>query len=123
MTRILTLAMFAMLTGCVSGVASGGIAPGQEFSLDVGQRAVLPDASTLHYAGISNDSRCPPNVQCIRAGDADVLFDHMPAGGKAHRVVLNTERTKSADVGPWQLQLLALQPGERPRVTLVLQAP
>ena len=114
------LATLAMLGGCASAGA-GGIAPGQEFSLEVGQRAVLPDASTLHYAGVSNDSRCPSDVTCIRAGDANVLFDHMPKGGKAHRVVLNTERATTAEVAGWSLQLRALAAGDKPRVTLRLE--
>lgn len=115
------LATPALLGGCASA-GGGGIAPGQEFSLEVGKRAVLPDASTLHYAGVSNDSRCPPDVTCIRAGDADVVFDHMPKGGKAHRVVLNTERATTAEVADWTLQLRALAPGDKPRVTLRLEA-
>lgn len=118
-----TLATLALLGGCATvGAGAGGIAPGQEFSLEVGERAVLPDASTLHYAGISNDSRCPPDVTCIRAGDADVVFDHMPKGGKAHRVVLNTERATTASIADWQLQLRALAAGDKPRVTLRLEA-
>ena len=119
MIRTLAFAMLAMLSGCASG---GGITPGQEFSLDVGQQATLPDASTLRYAGIANDSRCPVNVTCIRAGDADVLFDHVAKGGAAQRVTLNTERTTQASLGPWQLHLGSLAAGERPRVTLRVEA-
>ena len=123
-TRVLAIGMLAagaltMLNGCA---AAGGIAPGQEFSLEVGERAVLPDTSPLHYGGISNDSRCPPDVTCIRAGDADVLFNHLPKGGKAHRVVLNTERATTAQVAGWSLQLRALAAGDKPRVTLRLEA-
>jgi hypothetical protein len=116
---LLTIGVLALLNGCA---AAGGIAPGQEFSLEVGERAVLPDTSTLHYGGISNDSRCPPDVTCIRAGDADVLFNHLPKGGKAHRVVLNTERATTAQMAGWSLQLRALAAGDKPRVTLRLEA-
>jgi hypothetical protein len=87
----------------------------------VGQQVSLPDASTLRYAGIANDSRCPPDVQCIRAGDADVLFDHAFQGG-THRVTLNTERLRATTLGAWQLQLIDLAPGVAPRVTVRIEA-
>jgi len=87
----------------------------------VGQQVSLPDASTLRYAGIANDSRCPPDVQCVRAGDADVLFDHA-LQGSTHRVTLNTERLRATTLGAWQLQLIDLAPGDAPRVTVRIEA-
>jgi hypothetical protein len=108
-----------MLSGCASG---GAITAGQNFTMAVGQRVSLPDAATLHYIDIANDSRCPPDVQCIRAGDADVLFDFVPAGGSASRITLNTERTLSATIGAWQLQLLKLTPGDSPSAALRIDA-
>lgn len=114
---MLILAVLAAGSGCASG---GGVAPGQEFSLDPGAQVRLPDASSLRYLGIANDSRCPPKVVCIRAGDADVLFDHVAGAGEPRRVVLNTERATSAALGAWTLQLRDLAAGERPRVSLRL---
>jgi hypothetical protein len=108
-----------MLSGCASG---GGMAPGQDFTLAVGQQVSLPDAAKLHYIGVAHDSRCPPDVQCIRAGDADVLFDFIPTSAPTSRITLNTERTLSATIGAWQLQLVKLAPGENPEVTLRLDA-
>ena len=112
----LALATLAAAGGCAS---SGGVAPGQEFSLDTGASVRLPDDSMLRYVGIANDSRCPPKVTCIRAGDADVLLDHVARGhASADRVVLNTERATTAELGPWRVQLRELAAGERPRATL-----
>ncbi|GAB3090053.1 hypothetical protein [Lysobacter terrae] len=118
MVRLLALSALVLLSGCAT---SAGIAPGQSFALAVGEQVVLPDASTLRYAGIANDSRCPPDVQCIRAGDADVLLDHA-AGGAVTRITLNTERTPSTVLGPWRLQLLELAPGDAPRATFHIDA-
>jgi hypothetical protein len=117
-SRFLVLGVFAALAGCASG---DGIVAGRRFAMNAGQQVALPDASTLRYAGTANDSRCPPGVQCIRAGDADVLFDHAVHGSIA-RITLNTERTRSAVVGTWRLGLVELAPGEAPRVTLVIEA-
>jgi hypothetical protein len=118
MSRLLALGVLAMLTGCASG---GAVSTGQDFGMASGQRVSLPDASTLRYAGIANDSRCPPDVQCIRAGDADVLFDYAAVGHTPGRVTLNTERTRSAVIGNWQLQLVDLASDEAPRATVRIE--
>ena len=118
MSRFLALALLTILSGCAS---SGAMTPDQDFHLSVGQQVALPDGSTLRYAGIANDSRCPPDVQCVRAGDADVLFDHARQGSM-HRVTLNTERLRATPIGAWQLQLIDLAPGDAPRVTARIAA-
>ena len=118
MVRLLVVSALVLLSGCATHAA---IAPGQSFALAVGEQVVLPDASTLRYIGVANDSRCPPDVQCIRAGDADVLLDHS-TGGAATRITLNTERTPSTLVGAWRLQLLELAPGDAPRATFHIDA-
>jgi hypothetical protein len=118
MSRLLAFAVLAILSGCAS---SGVVATGKDFHLSVGQQVTLSDGSMLRYAGIANDSRCPPAVQCIRAGDADVLFDHS-IRGSALRVTLNTERVRSAAIGTLQLQLIDLAPGDAPQVTARIEA-
>lgn len=129
MSRGLPLAALAMLACCLTVCASGGRAPpgesfvpGESFALSVGQQIVLPDAATLRYVGIANDSRCPPKVQCIRAGDADVLFDFTSSGASPARITLNTERVRAANIGAWRLQLLELAPGDMPRAILRIDA-
>jgi hypothetical protein len=118
MSRFLALGVLA-LSGCASG---GVITTGQDFTMRVGQQVALPDASTLGYTGIANDSRCPPDVQCIRAGDADVLFEYSPRGGAAMRVTLNTERLRTTPIGPWQLRLIGIAQGDAPRATVRVDA-
>lgn len=109
------------LCGLLAACASGDeVRPGATFTMAVGQTLSLPDATRLRYEGIANDSRCPPAVQCIRAGDADVLFTIM-ARHSATPLVLNTERGTSADLGPWRIWLLDLQPGAAPPATLRLE--
>jgi hypothetical protein len=120
MLRIAALAALALLSGCTT---DGAVVTGSDFTMTAGEQVSLPDASRLHYIGIANDSRCPPDVTCIRAGDADVLFDHAADGGAPSRIALNTERTRSAALGKWQLQLVGLAPrGTPPAVTLRIDA-
>jgi hypothetical protein len=117
MLRLFAMGLSILLCACASAGA-GEVAPGREFTMEVGASVVLADASTLRYVGIGNDSRCPPGVQCIRAGDADILFDFTPEGGGAARLTLNSERTRSAAIDGWRLELVELAPGGAPPVTL-----
>lgn len=66
----------------------------------------LPDRSTLAYAGLRDDSRCPPTVLCIHAGSVTLDFRHMPANAPARMVTLHAPRTTTADLGnAWRLVL------------------
>ncbi len=40
------------------------------FLLDVGKTAVLSETVSLHFDSVSNDSRCPRDVQCFWPGEA-----------------------------------------------------
>ncbi len=46
---------------------------GERFTLQPGKTAFIPEARILiFFAQVTNDSRCPVDVTCIRAGDATV---------------------------------------------------
>jgi hypothetical protein len=109
------LAMTA-LAGCTS--APLRMANGTPTVMAPGQQAVLPDQSTLTYVTVAADSRCPPKVQCIRAGDADVVFEHQPTGRDARRFTLNLPEAPGAPVGAFTLRILALEFGEHPKATV-----
>jgi hypothetical protein len=106
----------ATLTGC-SGTALR-LASGTPTVLSPGQQAVLPDNATLAYVAVAADSRCRPDVQCIRAGDADVVFEHRSAGGDARRLTLNLPEAPSAPIGDFTLRILALEFGDQPKATV-----
>ena len=121
MLRFAALATLALLSGCATG--GSAVVAGTSFAMTEGEQVSLPDASRLRYLGIANDSRCPPDVMCIRAGDADVLFDHAVDGHAVSRITLNTERQRAAAIGHWTLQLLDLATrGTPPVVTLRIDA-
>lgn len=112
----ITLVSMALLNGCSS--APMRIASATPAVLSPGQQAVLPDDATLTYVNVAADSRCPPHVQCIRAGDADVVFEHRPAGGGARRLTLNLPDARTAPLGAFTLRILALEFGEQPKATV-----
>lgn len=113
------LLLTAAMLGCASGGAARSVSLGQPFTMQPGERVSLPGDASLRYLRVANDSRCPPDVQCIRAGDADVLFEFVPhSGGETAQVTLNTENAPSAPIGAWQLQLVTLEHGGSPRATV-----
>lgn len=123
MTRSLALAcLVSCAAGALPGCASGDVrtaTPGQPVTLQNGERIALPGDAALRYIGVTADSRCPPGMQCIRAGDADVAFELTPAGAAAPVAIgLNLPKSPAATVGEWQLRLLSLEFGEAPAATV-----
>lgn len=110
------------LPGCTTGASTApalATAPiGVPIPMAPGQRIALPDGATLRYVEVAADSRCPPGVQCIRAGDADVAFEFRSGTGVSQSITLNTASAPAAPVGNWRLRLLSLDFGPAPRVTV-----
>ncbi|MEO6154679.1 MAG: hypothetical protein ABIP16_02985, partial [Thermomonas sp.] len=83
------------------------------------------DGSQLSYTSLVNDSRCPPDVQCIWAGDAEIALLWKPAQGSAQDVRLHTSPpggVTSARIGERTITLVALERGIAPKATLSLRA-
>lgn len=120
MTAMLSLLLLgAGLAGCATGDAAAPATPGQSVTLQPGERIELPQQASLRYVEVTADSRCPPGVQCIRAGDAEVAFEFTPAGAAGPQAVrLNMPERTSTAVGDWQLQLLSLEFGDAPAATV-----
>ena len=82
----LLLSVTACMTPSQPG-ASGSVTPtinasmGSEFDLSVGQEAKLQgSAVVIRFRGVTEDSRCPSDVQCVWAGDAVVALSLTGAG-------------------------------------------
>ena len=78
------IAAVSLLAGCAAA-PSAATAKDQPMNTSVtlqqeGSVAVGP-TSTLHYDGVA-DSRCPPGVQCVRAGELAYKFTLTSAAGK-----------------------------------------
>jgi len=113
-----------LLAACaISPAASGAraVADGSSFPLAAGETVTLPDRGRLRYDRIVNDSRCPPDVQCVWAGDAEVAFTWTPAGGKAETFSLHTGRgDKSRTLGTRSVTLESLERGANAAAQLKL---
>ncbi len=92
---------------------------GQEFSMHPGEQVTFADHGNLRYVRVANDSRCPPGVQCIWAGDAEVAFEWTPATGTMQSFSLHTGKDpKQQTMGTRQLTLVSLDRGATPQAQL-----
>ena len=87
-----TLALLSALASCVSVSTTSRktLAVGAGITLQPGERALLPDGSTLRYVAVAADSRCPEKVQCVWAGDADLLFELAKRGSELQQFHLHS---------------------------------
>lgn len=107
--------------------ATPGNAAATTVQLAVGASTVLPDGSQLRYAALVNDSRCPPGVQCVWAGDAEIQLEWRPQqGGKPQVISLHTHprppATAWVEFGTFQVRLADLTRGIAPKATLEVAA-
>jgi hypothetical protein len=87
---------------------------GEEFSVKVGQQAKLDGADlALKFVGVTQDSRCPSNVNCVWAGNAEVSLE-VVHGKCTSLLTLNTHTKSPASdeekVGGFRIKLVKLAP-------------
>ena len=118
-TRVFLFAGSLALAACAT--AAGGsarmITDGQSFSMQPAETVTLADHSQLRYLRLVADSRCPPDVQCIRAGDAEIALQWTPVASAARDFSLKTPPVQpySHDLGTRRLTLVSLGRGEAPQ--------
>ena len=123
----LAAGMFATLSACAMVSANGGnggrmIGDGQEFAMHSGDQVTLADHSTLRYVRLVGDSRCPPDVKCIWAGDAEVAFQWTAQNATPQSFSLHTGKDpKQQAVGERRLTLLSLARGSAPDAQLRIE--
>ena len=100
----------------------GTVALGQDFLVNLGESvAVTGEGLTVTYAELVADSRCPPDVQCIWAGNATIAVAMAKEGGASATVQLNTmEGPKSAPYSSYTAALLDLAWGPSPTARLLV---
>jgi len=107
-----------------AGVGEVVATPETAFTLRPGSTATLEsDGTLIRFDGVENDSRCPRDVVCIRAGDATVVLTVTSPGEAATtvRVLVDPdEGVASADglllhvtaLAPKPVSTTAIAPGE-----------
>ena len=125
MPSLLLFVAAALLPGCLGTATEHSQEGGepvrvrlrQEFTLRVGQRAAVEgDGLRVRFASVANDSRCPADVTCVWAGNAEVLIEAEAGGGRAN-LKLNTHGgdgfPKESRHQQYSVGLVALSPHPR----------
>jgi hypothetical protein len=114
MKRCLMATLFLLLAACA--VAAQTARVGREFKLRAGRTVTLDGGSLrVRFVRVAADSRCPVDVECVWAGNAEVLFEVGGRGWRGKRTLtLNTnaspERPGEGTYGRYTLKLVGLAP-------------
>lgn len=121
-------AIAAFAIGCSStSVAGGGsgspdknVVIAQPFTMSPGDSIALDQRGTLRYVGVKSDSRCPPERQCVWAGDAEVTFEWTASGAGPQSFELHTGFADKASrpLAEHKLTLVSLARGANPEAQL-----
>src|SRR5690242_756576 len=93
--------LFALLPAACASVPK--VALPVEAQLHPGQRMALPEGANITYVDTANDSRCPPDVQCIHAGDADVRLRFVKPDAVLDVVIKASEQGQPRAIGAWRV--------------------
>jgi hypothetical protein len=117
MKRCLTALLFVLLAAGAAAAQTARV--GREFRLQAG-RVVTLDGGRLRirFARVESDSRCPVDVTCVWAGNAELLFEVGTRSWKEKTTLkLNTnvgpERPGEVRYGRYTLKLVGLVPQRR----------
>ena len=119
MKRILVFALLLSATACMTPSqpgTPGTLTPtiqaevGREFDIAVGQEAKLQGSNVvIRFRGVTNDSRCPSDVQCVWAGNAVAGFD-LSGAGQSDASLNTTLDPKSVSYAGYTIALAGLKP-------------
>lgn len=117
--------LLAACTGTTAGIGTTSpqsvvVEANRDFTLKPGQTArVEGGALTISFVKVTEDSRCPVDVQCVWAGDAVVALNLADASGANSSAALHTTLTpKSVTVSSWEVTLIGVEPVKKQGVTI-----
>jgi hypothetical protein len=91
---------------------------GREFDLAVAQEAKVQGSNVvIRFRGVTNDSRCPSDVQCVWAGNAVAGFD-LSGAGQSDASLNTTLDPRSVSYGGYTILLVGLKPAPRTGSTI-----
>jgi hypothetical protein len=103
----------------VSTPAGEKIPLGREFTLAVGQSAVVDDDVRLTLKSVADDSRCPVDVTCVWEGDATVAVEVItPTPRAEHELHTSARFDREAKHGAYRVTLVKLEPAPRSSATI-----
>jgi hypothetical protein len=108
-------AIVAVLASCAAVEPTIAAEPGVAFSLPVGKTAVINGSGTrITFNEVRNDSRCPADVTCVWAGDAEVVVTISRNGSPDDTRILSFSPPKNETTsGDLRIRLTDLAPVPR----------
>lgn len=106
-----------LLVSCAASLTQ--IASGADFELEPGKTVQLAGTGVrVTLLEVVNDSRCPVDVVCVTAGDAEVRLA-VVGEGEDRTVSLHVmQEPRSVTIGAVRLELTGLTPSPRSTVTI-----
>jgi len=96
-----------LLSGCSNTLKAS---LGSEFTLSVGQNARIASGSMeIKFIAVTEDSRCPKNVQCIQAGKVSCDVEITKDGVKSHILLTQTGLTNNSNKYTYQNYTIAFE--------------
>jgi hypothetical protein len=112
MKKFISLLFVALILGLVQV----SLAQAQnQMQLRVGQQKSMANGKVrVKLISVTEDSRCPVNVDCVWAGNAKVTVQVVVRGGETKILELNTNtREKGGTADAYRVQLESLTPARR----------
>ena len=105
-----------LLVSCASTLTQ--VASGSDFALEPGKPVQLAGTGVrVTFLEVVSDSRCPVDVVCVTAGDAEVRLAVVGQGENRTVSLHTTQESRSATIGAVRLELTGLAPSPRSTVT------
>ena len=106
-----------LLVSCASTLTQ--VASGSDFELEPGKTVQLAGTGVrVTFLEVASDSRCPVDVVCVTAGDAEIRLS-VVGEGEDRTVSLHTmQEPRGATIGAVRLELTGLVPSPRSTVTI-----
>lgn len=84
----------------------------EKITVQINQRKTLgKNKLSIKFVSLLEDSRCPKNVNCIRAGNARIKIEVKKAGGTAKNFELNTNANpQTISFAGFTIKLIDLKP-------------
>ena len=108
------LLVLVLVVGCASPAQPDRVPKGEPFDLHIGESALTTDDVRIKFDTVRSDSRCPADVQCVRAGEAVIALTlSRPGEVGVGRELDTTPARSSTTFLNFTITLTSLQPYPR----------
>lgn len=115
MKKASSLLLAALLAGCAQATEPGSASLDRDFLVREGQQVMVDgERLAIRFQDVTEDSRCPTDVQCVWAGEGVIVLRVSEPGREPAEVTLRTTEGKQSGVyGGYRVSLKNLDPKPR----------